>query len=203
MNHTTLVLLGVVLVAATLVISALAVAPALAGSHEKMVKYDKKDKYDKKGDSSATVTNQANKQKGVLSGFVTFDEQDADNCIAVLNDANACRQQGTGGGGDGGNNVPPEECASAVPNTRFDITVGTPIPGAPPGVEKGDEICIVNLGTHDAVDITAEPDITFRLHTDNGQCANPQQGVDEKVTSLGSKPPGSIEIGSTVCAEGR
>jgi hypothetical protein len=195
MNHTTLVLLGVVLVAATLVISALAVAPALAGGHEKM------DKYDKKGDSSATVTNQANKQKGVLSGFVTFDEQDADNCIAVLNDANACRQQGAGGGG--GNNVPPEECANAVPNTRFDIKVDTPIPGAPPGVEQGDEICIVNLGTHDAVDITAEPDITFRLHTDNGQCANPQQGVDEKVTSLGSNPPGSIEIGSTVCAEGR
>jgi hypothetical protein len=89
MNHTTLVLLGVVLVAATLVISALAVAPALAGGHYKRDKYDKKG-----GDSSATVTEQANKQKGVLSGFVTFDDQDADNCIAVLNDANACREQG-------------------------------------------------------------------------------------------------------------
>jgi hypothetical protein len=53
MNHTTLVLL----VAAILVISALAVAPALAGGHYK------RDKYDKKGDSSATVTKQANKQR--------------------------------------------------------------------------------------------------------------------------------------------
>ncbi len=63
-------------------------APALAGGQ------DKRDKYDKKGDSSATVTKQASKQKGVLSGFVIFDDQDADNCIVVLNDANACREQG-------------------------------------------------------------------------------------------------------------
>ena len=48
-------------------------------------------------DSSKTVTKQVNKQKQVLSGFVTFGEQNADNCIAVLNDANACREQGTGG----------------------------------------------------------------------------------------------------------
>jgi len=71
MNHTTLVLLGVVLVAATLVISALAVAPALAGGH------DKRDKYDKKGDSSAIVTKQLNKQKQLLGGFVAFGDQDA------------------------------------------------------------------------------------------------------------------------------
>jgi hypothetical protein len=38
-----------------------------------------------------------NKQKQVLSGFVTVGEQTADNCIAVLNGANACRDQGTGG----------------------------------------------------------------------------------------------------------
>jgi hypothetical protein len=36
-------------------------------------------------------------KKASLSGFVTFGEQNADNCIAVLNDANACREQGTGG----------------------------------------------------------------------------------------------------------
>jgi hypothetical protein len=198
MNHTTLVLLGVGLVAATLLVSALAVAPALAGGHYNN-KRDKKDRY---GDSSATVTDQINKQKQLLSGFVTTGAQDADNCIAVLNDANACRQQGEGVTPPTPP-TPPEECASALPNTRFDITVGTLIPGAPPGVEQDHEICIVNLGTHDAVDITANPDITFRLHTDNGQCANPQQGVDEEVTSLGSNPPGSIEIGSTVCAEGR
>jgi hypothetical protein len=58
--------------------------------------HDKKDKYDKKGDSSATITKQENKQKQVLSGFVTFGSQDADNCIAVVNDANACRQQDNG-----------------------------------------------------------------------------------------------------------
>jgi hypothetical protein len=88
MNHTTLALVAV-LAAAALVIGAVA-TPAFAGGH------DKRDKYDKRGDSSATVTKQINKQKQVLSGFVTFGEQDADNCIAVANGANACRDQATG-----------------------------------------------------------------------------------------------------------
>jgi hypothetical protein len=51
-------------------------------------------------DSSKTITKQVNKQKQVLSGFVTVGEQTADNCIAVLNGANACRQQGTGAAAD-------------------------------------------------------------------------------------------------------
>ena len=88
MNHTTLALVAV-LAAAALVIGAVA-TPAFAGGHEK------RDKYDKKRDSSATITKQENKQKQVLSGFVTFGSQDADNCIAVVNDANACRQQDNG-----------------------------------------------------------------------------------------------------------
>jgi hypothetical protein len=89
MNHTTLALVAV-LAAAALVIGTSVASPAFAGGH------DKKDKYDKKGDSSATITKQENKQKQVLSGFVTFGSQDADNCIAVVNDANACRQQDNG-----------------------------------------------------------------------------------------------------------
>jgi len=91
MNHTTLALVAV-LAAAALVIGTFATvaSPAFAGGH------DKKNKYDKKGDSSATITKQENKQKQVLSGFVTFGSQDADNCIAVVNDANACRQQDNG-----------------------------------------------------------------------------------------------------------
>ena len=48
-------------------------------------------------DSSKTITKQINKQKQVLSGFVTVGEQHADNCIAVLNGPNACREQGTDG----------------------------------------------------------------------------------------------------------
>jgi hypothetical protein len=88
MNHTTLALVAV-LAAAALVIGAVA-SPAFAGGHEK------RDKYDKKGDSSATITKQENKQKQVLSGFVTFGSQDASNCIAVANDANACREQALG-----------------------------------------------------------------------------------------------------------
>jgi hypothetical protein len=75
MNHTTLALVAV-LAAATVVIGTF-VSPAFA-------------------DSSKTVTKQVNKQKQVLSGFVTVGEQTADNCIAVLNDANACRQQNNG-----------------------------------------------------------------------------------------------------------
>ena len=74
MNHTTLALVAV-LAAAALVIGTLA-SPAFA-------------------DSSATITKQVNKQKQVLSGFVTEGTQDASNCIAVLNGANACRQGGT------------------------------------------------------------------------------------------------------------
>ena len=70
MNHTTLVLVAV-LAAAALVIGTLA-SPAFA-------------------DSSKTVTVQKNKQKQLLSGFVTFGEQSADNCIAVANGANAWR----------------------------------------------------------------------------------------------------------------
>jgi hypothetical protein len=50
------------------------------------------------GDSSKTITKQINKQKQVLSGFVTTGTQDASNCIAVLNGANACREQNTGPG---------------------------------------------------------------------------------------------------------
>ena len=81
MNHTTLALVAV-LAAAALVIGAVA-SPAFA-------------------DSSKTITKQINKQKQVLSGFVTEGSQDASNCIAVLNGANACRQQGTGAAADTG-----------------------------------------------------------------------------------------------------
>ena len=84
MNHTTLALVAV-LAAAALVMGAVA-SPAFAGG------YKKKDKY---GDSSATITVQKNKQKQLISGDGSFGEQDASNCIAVLNGANACRQQGT------------------------------------------------------------------------------------------------------------
>ena len=76
MNHATLALVAV-LAAAALVIGTLA-SPAFA-------------------DSSKTVTVQKNKQKQLLSGFVTEGTQDASNCIAVLNGANAYRQQGTDG----------------------------------------------------------------------------------------------------------
>ena len=41
------------------------------------------------------VTVQKNLQKQLISGFVSIGTQDADNCIAVLNGANACREQGT------------------------------------------------------------------------------------------------------------
>ena len=91
MTRTTLALVAVLAAAALVIGTFTTVAsPAFAGGH------DKKNKYDKKGDSSATITKQENKQKQVLSGFVTFGSQDADNCIAVVNDANACRQQDNG-----------------------------------------------------------------------------------------------------------
>jgi hypothetical protein len=91
MNHTTLALVAV-LAAAALVIGAVA-TPAFAGGYEKKdKKYDKKDKY---GDSSKTVTIQVNKQKQKISGDGSLGIQNADNCIAVLNGANACRDQGT------------------------------------------------------------------------------------------------------------
>ena len=71
MNHTTLALVAV-LAAAALVIGAIA-SPAFA-------------------DSSKTITKQTNKQKQLLSGFVTEGSQDASNCITVLSGSNACRQ---------------------------------------------------------------------------------------------------------------
>jgi len=43
-----------------------------------------------------TITKQKNKQKQKISGDFSTGAQDADNCIAVLNDANACREQGEG-----------------------------------------------------------------------------------------------------------
>ena len=91
MNHTTLGLVAV-LAAAALVIGMVA-TPAFAGGYEKRDKYDKKDKY---GDSSKTVTIQVNKQKQLISGDGSLGIQDADNCIAVLNGANACRDQNNG-----------------------------------------------------------------------------------------------------------
>jgi hypothetical protein len=87
MNHTTLALVAV-LVAAALVIGTSVASPAFAGGH------DKKDKYDKKGDSSATITKQENKQLQIIKGDHSEGTQNADNCIAVVNGANACRQQG-------------------------------------------------------------------------------------------------------------
>jgi hypothetical protein len=75
MNHTTLALVAV-LAAAAIVVGTLA-SPAFA-------------------DSSKTITKQINKQKQIQSGFVTEGLQTADNCIAVANGANACRDQGTG-----------------------------------------------------------------------------------------------------------
>jgi hypothetical protein len=79
MNHTTLALVAVI-AAAALVIGAFA-SPALA-------------------DSSKTVVKQSNKQKLHQSGITNSADQDASNCIAVLNGANACRQQGTGAAED-------------------------------------------------------------------------------------------------------
>ena len=74
MNHTTLALVAVLAAAAVVMGTFATVAsPAFA-------------------DSSKTITKQINKQKQVLSGFVTEGSQDASNCIAVLNGANACRQ---------------------------------------------------------------------------------------------------------------
>ena len=93
MNHTTLALVAV-LAAAALVIGAVATPAFAEGNYKK----DRNDKKERNGDSSATITEQENKQKQVLSGFVTEGEQDASNCIAVANGANACRQQATGGG---------------------------------------------------------------------------------------------------------
>ena len=74
MNHTTLALVAVL--AAALVIGTLA-SPAFA-------------------DSSKTITKQINKQKQKISGDGSLGIQNADNCIAVLNGANACRQQNNG-----------------------------------------------------------------------------------------------------------
>jgi hypothetical protein len=85
MNHTTLALVAV-LAAAALVVGAVA-SPAFA-------------------DSSKTITKQINKQKQLLSGFVTEGSQTADNCIAVLDGSNACREQNTGGGGPPGGGPP-------------------------------------------------------------------------------------------------
>jgi hypothetical protein len=90
MNHTTLALVAV-LAAAALVIGTFA-SPAFAGGHEKRDKYNKKGKY---GDSSATITKQENKQLQIIKGDHSEGTQNADNCIAVVNGANACRQQGT------------------------------------------------------------------------------------------------------------
>ena len=72
MNHT-IVALVAVLAAAALVIGTFA-SPAFA-------------------DSSKTITKQINKQKQKISGDGSLGIQDADNCIAVLNGNNACRQQ--------------------------------------------------------------------------------------------------------------
>jgi hypothetical protein len=184
-NHTTQVILAIV-VAAALVAGMFASGTQAAQAGGGRHKY--------KGSGDSVAFEQENKQKA--------------KCLAlVISRADACNQEaqnnfnvpGNGGGGGGGNN-PPEECASALPNTRFDIRVTTPFPGQPAGVQLNDEICIVNLGTHDALDITATPDLTInRLHTDestNGRCS---QGTPEPVTSVGSNPPGSVSIGSTVC----
>jgi hypothetical protein len=75
MNHTTLALVAVL--AAAVVIGTFA-SPAFA-------------------DSSKTITKEINKQKQTLSGKFVLGIQEANNCIAVLNGANACRQQGTDG----------------------------------------------------------------------------------------------------------
>ena len=78
MNHTTLALVAI-LAAAALVIGTFATVASPAFAY----------------DSSKTITKQINKQKQVISGDGSFGSQDAFNCIAVLNGANACRQQGT------------------------------------------------------------------------------------------------------------
>jgi hypothetical protein len=90
MNHTTLALVAV-LAAAALVIGTSVAYPAFAGGHGKRDKYNKKDEY---GDSSATITKQENKQLQIIKGDHSEGTQNADNCIAVVNGANACRQQG-------------------------------------------------------------------------------------------------------------
>jgi hypothetical protein len=89
MNHTTLALVAV-LAGAALVIGTSVAYPAFVGGHGKRDKYNKKDKY---GDSSATITKQENKQLQIIKRDHSEGTQNADNCIAVVNGANACRQQ--------------------------------------------------------------------------------------------------------------
>jgi hypothetical protein len=114
-NHTTLVLLGV-LVAATLVMSTLAVASSAFAS-----------------DSSKTITKQKNKQKQKISGDGSEGIQDADNCIAVLNGANACRTQGQQVTPPGPPPTPPPEVGcpeGTLYNVKLseDLNDGTTIP---------------------------------------------------------------------------
>jgi hypothetical protein len=84
MNHTTLALVAVLAIALAIGAFAIIESPAFAGGSHR-------------GDSSSkTVTVQKNLQKQLISGFVSIGTQDADNCIAVLNGANACREQNNG-----------------------------------------------------------------------------------------------------------
>jgi hypothetical protein len=112
-NHTTLVLLGV-LVAAILVISTLAVAPAFA-------------------DNSKTITKQINKQKQKISGDESTGAQGASNCIAVVNGANACRAQGQQATPPGPPPTPPPDvgCPDGTlynVKLREDLRDGTTVP---------------------------------------------------------------------------
>jgi hypothetical protein len=183
MNHTTLVLLGV-LVAATLVISSLAVAPAIA-------------------DSSKTITKQKNKQKQKISGDFSTGAQDADNCIAVLNDANACREQGEGVTPPGPPPPPVDkECSNVLPTTVFDVTL-TEASGDFP---VGTVICLLKPGQNSPqasppgaaiIPPSGSPLTGQTVRIDNSVRGGCPQGVTARVDS--GNPPGTFDIGDTAC----
>jgi len=183
-NHTYLVLLAT-LVAATLVIATFAAAPALA-------------------DSSKTVVKQSNKQKLRQHGVRNSADQDASNCIAVLNGANACRQQGEGGV------TPPtppvdRECSSVLPTTVFDVTL-TEASGS--SFPVGTIICLLKPGQNSPqasppgaaiIPPSGSPLTGQTVRIDNSVGGECPQGVTATVDS--GNPPGTFDIGDTACID--
>jgi hypothetical protein len=180
-NHTYLVVLAT-LVAATLVIATLAAAPALA-------------------DSSKTVVKQSNKQKLRQHGIRNSADQDASNCIAVLNGANACRQQG-----EGVTPPTPPGRLGCPEGTVFDVTLRGQLPptGTPVAVED-DVLCLsenhqgANTATvvHNGVQQQGTINVEVTpLPQGQANCPAGSQQVAADHTS-GTLPQGSL--GEVVC----
>jgi hypothetical protein len=206
MNNTkTLAAIAAILIAGTLVVAGTLAASATQSAFA----YQKKRGQDNSKDGN-TVTIQACKQKGSVSGFDNTAEQECGNTICTHPSSNAiCVSENEQAVTPVTPPVNFEACTAEVaPGSTFDVTLGSTSITSPSGritFHAGDELCVRQLGNHAVVDVTT-PTTPTSVNaivvpaggSNHDQCAN--GFVVATVTSVGSQGlPDNLHLQGSAC----